>query len=126
MARAAIEVCSRSRDNEVMILWVPAHAGIAGNEEAYRLAKEAARGRTHEVVDEYRWGTSLSPLPRRDREQTPFNCAVGRIPYQARAPAPPSWGNQPPKKATASSPQVAGRPLIPVADGARRHRFILA
>lgn len=43
-ARAAIEVCSRvmSRDNQVTILWVPAHSGIAGNEEAGRLAKGAA------------------------------------------------------------------------------------
>lgn len=35
-ARAAIEVCSciMSKDNEVTILWVPAHSGIEGNEEA--------------------------------------------------------------------------------------------
>ena len=31
-----------SRDNNVTILWGPAHSGIDGNEEADRLAKEAA------------------------------------------------------------------------------------
>ena len=59
LARAAIEVCSRivsrdKRDKEVAILLAPARAVIAGNEEADRLAKEAAEGRTHEVAWEYR------------------------------------------------------------------------
>ena len=46
LARVAIEACSRlaSRGNEAMILWVPAHVGIAGSEEADRLVKEAAGG----------------------------------------------------------------------------------
>ena len=62
LARAAIEVCSRivSRDNEVMVLWTPAHAGAASNEEANELAKEVAEGRTHEVADKYSWEASLS------------------------------------------------------------------
>ena len=62
LARAAIEVCSRivSRDNEVTILWAPAHAGAAGNEEANELAKELAEGRTHEVADGHSWEASLS------------------------------------------------------------------
>lgn len=47
--------CIVSRDNEVKILWVPAHAGIAGSEEADRLAKEAAEDWAHEVAGEYRW-----------------------------------------------------------------------
>ena len=64
LARAAIEVCSRmvSRNNEVTALWVLAPVGIAGNEEADRLAKEAAGGRTREVLDEYRWEASISHL----------------------------------------------------------------
>ena len=62
LARAAIEFCSRlvSRGNEVMVFWVPPHVEIADNEEADRLAKRPAEGRTHEVSDEYRWKASLS------------------------------------------------------------------
>ena len=65
-ARSAIEVCSRlvSRDNKVTALWAPAHVEITGNEEADRLAKEAAEGSTHEVSDEYWWEISLSHLSR--------------------------------------------------------------
>ena len=54
-ARAATEACPRaiSRDNQVTILRVPAHSGIAGN-EADRLVKEAAEGQSQEVPDEVR------------------------------------------------------------------------
>ena len=47
-ARAIIEVASwlRESGNEVLILWVPVHAGIQGNEVAGGLAKEAAAGQT--------------------------------------------------------------------------------
>ena len=73
LARPTIEVCSRivSRDNEVTVLWVPAHVGIAGNQEADMLAKEAAEGRIHEVLDEYRWEASLSHLSRVVTENYP-------------------------------------------------------
>ena len=57
-----------SRDNEVILLWVPAHLGIAGNEEADRLAKKAAGGRTREVPEVIRWKTTLSHLSRRAAE----------------------------------------------------------
>ena len=42
------------RDNEVTVLWAPAHVGIARNEESDRLAREATEGHTHEVSNEYR------------------------------------------------------------------------
>ena len=58
-----------SRGNEVTILWVPAHSGTADNEEADRLAKEAAKGRAVEVPDEIRWEVSLSYLSRRAAER---------------------------------------------------------
>ena len=56
LARAAIEACSLvvGRDNEVTVLWAPAHVGIARNEESDRLAREATEGHTHEVSNEYR------------------------------------------------------------------------
>lgn len=61
LARAAIEVCSRlvSRDNEAMVFWVPAQVGIPGNEEADRLAKEAAGGLSEVMPDTYRREASL-------------------------------------------------------------------
>lgn len=47
LARAVIEICSRlvSRGNEVTVLWVLAHVGTAGNEEADR--RQGGRGETH-------------------------------------------------------------------------------
>ena len=57
-AVAAIKVCTRllTRDNEVAILWVPAHHGVPGNEKADEYAKSAAEGRGSDsaVPDEYR------------------------------------------------------------------------
>ena len=43
-----------SRDNEVIIRWVPAHNGITGNEKADEYPKVAVEGRTpgDEVSDE--------------------------------------------------------------------------
>ena len=64
-AIAAMEVCSRIviRDNEVTIRWVPAHHRITGNGKVDEYAKAAARRETpcsDDVMDEYRWETSLS------------------------------------------------------------------
>ena len=42
VARAA------ARGNEVKLLWVPAYKGVAGNEFADGLAKEAAEGRSRD------------------------------------------------------------------------------
>ena len=43
-ARGATEVCARlmTRQNWVMIHWVPTHKGVAGNEAADDLTKQAA------------------------------------------------------------------------------------
>ena len=61
-ARAVTEVCTRlmARENEVTVLWVPAHSAIEGNEVADVYAKEAAVGHRHAVSDELRWEASLS------------------------------------------------------------------
>ena len=70
MARAIIEVGTRlaARDNEVTVLWVPAHKGVTGNEPVDGLAKEAAEGRSHGAPDEIRWQASLPHLSGRVTE----------------------------------------------------------
>ena len=69
-ARAIVEVASRlvASGNEVAIYWVPAHAGVTGNEKADEMAKEAARSRRFDVQDEVRWQASLPHLSRRATE----------------------------------------------------------
>ena len=49
----------RSRDNEVTTLWIPAHSGIEGSEEADGLAEVTVDGQTADVPDEVRWEVSL-------------------------------------------------------------------
>ena len=70
-ARAIAEVASRliESGNEVLILWVPAHAGIQGSEVADGMAKEAAVGQIHGVPDQIRWQASLPHLARRATER---------------------------------------------------------
>ena len=117
LARAAVEICSRlvSRDNEVTVLWVPAHVRIAGNEEADRLAKEAAEGRTREASDEYRWEASLSHLSQvvtENRSRAAAQWVASHVKPERRYRPP---GVRPPKEAAAASPKIAGGPLLPAA-----------
>ena len=62
-ARAAVEVRSRlmARHNSVIVQWVPAHGGVAGNEE---MAEGPSRDFS-EVSNQVRWQVSLSHLHRR-------------------------------------------------------------
>ena len=75
-ARATTEVCTRlmARQNEITILWCPAHKDVAGNEFADGLAKETAERRSRgfpEAPDQVRWQASLSHLVRRATERRP-------------------------------------------------------
>lgn len=72
--RVTIEVGTRlaAKNNEVSVMWVPAHKGVAGNEFMDGLAKEAAGGRPRddleEVPDKIRWQASLPHLSRQATE----------------------------------------------------------
>ena len=70
-ARAIIEAATRliGCNNEVLILWVPAHAGVRGNEIVDGMAKEAVAGQVYGVPDQVRWQASLPHLIRRATER---------------------------------------------------------
>ena len=67
-AVATTEVCARAltRDNEVIIRWVPAHGGASGNEVADEYAKAAVTGTapSEETPEGYNDETSLSHMTR--------------------------------------------------------------
>ena len=67
-----------ARQNEVVVLWVPAHKGITGNELTDGLAKEEVKGRHRDFLDvpnQVRWQASLSHLARRATAKRPRDMA---------------------------------------------------
>ena len=115
-AVAAIEACTRimSRSDGVSIRWVPAHHEVLGNEKADEYGKVVVEGGglDSDVLDEYRWDTSLSHMTRvaaEARYRAAAQWIVDRLGNPQRRYRPPSGGGlkrSPPRRTPKS---VAGR-----------------
>ena len=127
-ARAIIEVASRliESGNEVLILWVPAHAGVTGYEVADGMAKEAAAGQAHDVPDQVRWQASLPHLARRATERRLGATALWIRSCQARTSlfSPREPGLQ--EEGDAEGSQVHRSGLLPAAVRPRSDRLLFA
>ena len=70
LARAAIEASQelRARGNDITIRWTPSHRGVAGNEKADALARQAAAGGLRQASPTYLREASLAHLTRKITE----------------------------------------------------------
>ena len=115
-ARAVIEVASRlvASGNEVAIYWVPAHAGVTGNERADEMAKEAAESRVFDVQNEVRWQASLPHLSRRATEKRASATSQWiRDHVRPERRYHPLGGGRPPTQRSPQSPKVNGTAILP-------------
>ena len=112
--------------NEVLILWVPAHAGIEGNEAADSMAKEAAAGQSHDVPDQVRWQASLPHLSRSHGATIRDHGPVDQGPRQAGASLRPPWRPRLPEEGDAEDTQIHHPAILPVDVQPYGSRLLLA